>query len=683
MSNGECAVKRRIRSVVRRLRRDERGAVIVLVSIMIVGLIGLGALAVDVGYLVYAQTELQAVTDAAAQAGAVVIPCGNCTVPRGCTLATPAQCTAYAYSGVAGSNNAQHGLNITMVSGYPQLYCDSAYATNAGVQCTASTAPNPSANEMIVKEQAQVSFLLGQVFGFGTMTLSATSYASKGGGLPPMHIMVVVDNTGSMATTDDPTTTCGERTNQSKLECALWGVQTMLAELWPTQDQVGLMVFPPLSNTTSAANDASCSTKTSVKTTCTVTPNNQCTTQPIVIEPYSDTSATYLVAPLENTYKSSNTATMLESSALVNATCQPNSNLSQVNSSGITVTYSCGTCTGVQAPGGEGTYLASAINQAMIALCSSYVAGASTNSCTGNGWQNVIIVLSDGGSGNANTLASLSASQLAPIGTTILTFSSAVPSYVIAGTTVADLTTNSTIGTNDTAAIPAGAYVLSPPSGNTVTLSQPVAATAYAQTNAATNSGSTLQFLTSSFPTSVKPNMGITDTNNAIPVAPTPYTISALTTSGPNTIVHLSANVAAPVASGAFILFGGVEPGDTISFGDNNQCNEAIIQAQDAAKAGAWVYAIAYQSYTNPAPNLNSCSDVETLPIANASACQTMQNIANSPGNYPDESKFFSDPMGLSPACTSSVNGTTTSLGSIFANLGLQFTALLPNVAGN
>jgi hypothetical protein len=538
----------------------------------------------------------------------------------------------------------------------------------------------------------------------GTVTLTATSWASKGGGLPPMHIMVVVDNTASMQGSHDTTTTCGEITDPTRLECALWGVQTMLAELWPTQDEVGMMVFPPLSTTSSVAvtppttpatyipsaiNDASCG-PASDKTTCTVTPNNSCTTgtPAIVIEPYSNTSAVYLVAPLANNYKSSNTATTLESSTLVNATCQPNSILSQVNSSGITVGYQCGSCAGVQGPGGEGTYLASAIQAAMTALCPTYVAGATTNDCTGNGWQNVIIVLSDGGAGNANTIASLGASQLAPIGTYVLTFSSTVPGAVIVGTSVSDLTTdNSTILTNDTAAIPAGAYVMSAPSGNTVTLSQPVAATAYAQTNAATGSGgSTLQFLTSSFPTSVKAKMGITDTNNAIPVTPTPYTIKTITTNGANTIVTLSANVALPVASGAFILFGGVEPGDTISFGANNQCNEAIIQAKDAAVAGAWVYAIAYQSYIQAAPNANSCSDVETSPILNASSCQTMQNIANSPGNYPDESKFFSDPMGLTAPngpCPSSVNPIATSLGSIFANLGLQFTALLPNVAGN
>jgi Flp pilus assembly protein TadG len=678
-------MKREIRSVVRRLRRDERGAVIVLVAFMIIGVIGLGAMAVDVGNLVYVQSELQAITDAAAQAGAAVIPCGNAGGRGnnfGNCAANSAITAATAYSGVVGSKNAQSNLNITMVSGYPQLTCNTTYANSAGVQCTASTAPNPNANEIIVKEQAEVPFLLGQVFGFGTVTLTATSYASKGGGLPPMHIMVVVDNTGSMSTTNDPTTTCGGRTNQTKLECALWGVQTMLAELWPTQDEVGMMVFPPLSNSTSASNDASCSTSKTIKTTCAVTPNNQCTTQPIVIEPYSDTSATYLVAPLANNYKSSNTATTLESSTLVNATCQPNSQLSQVNSFGITVTYSCGTCTGVQAPGGESTYLASAIQAAMTTLCPTYIAGSNNNNCTGTGWQDVIIVLSDGGAGNASTLGQLGASQLAPIGTYVLTFSSTVPAAFISGTSVADLTTNSTIGTNDTLAIPAGAYVMST-SGNTVTLSQPVAATAYAQTNAATSSGANLQFLTSSLPTSVKVGMGITDTNNAIPVTPTPYTIKTITKSGSNTIVQLSAPVAAPVASGAFILFGGVQTGDTISFGGNNQCNEAIIQAQDAAQAGAWVYAIAYQSYTNPAPNQNSCSDVETAPIANVSSCQTMQNIANSPGNYPDESKFFSDPMGLSPACTSSVNGTTTSLGTIFSSLGLAFTALLPNVAGN
>lgn len=50
--------------------RDDRGQVLALVLVMMVGLLGIGALAVDVGLLLTARTEAQRVADAAALAGA-------------------------------------------------------------------------------------------------------------------------------------------------------------------------------------------------------------------------------------------------------------------------------------------------------------------------------------------------------------------------------------------------------------------------------------------------------------------------------------------------------------------------------------------------------------------------------------------------------------------------------------
>jgi Flp pilus assembly protein TadG len=61
-------MKREITSFAGRLHRDEGGAVFILVAIGIVAILGLGALAIDVGRIVYAQRALQATTDLAAQA---------------------------------------------------------------------------------------------------------------------------------------------------------------------------------------------------------------------------------------------------------------------------------------------------------------------------------------------------------------------------------------------------------------------------------------------------------------------------------------------------------------------------------------------------------------------------------------------------------------------------------------
>jgi Flp pilus assembly protein TadG len=635
-------------SLLLRLRRDESGAVIVLVAIMIIALIGLSAMAVDVGNLAFAQRRLQSVTDMAALAGAEVINCSSsnssCTTNSAVTAATT-------YSGVAGNKNAQSGLSITMASGYPQLKC----LTSTDTPCTAATAPNPNANAIMVQEQAHVPFLLGQVFGFGTVTLTATSLASKGGSLPPMNIMIVLDNTASMNDQDGTGANCGNISNPTRIECALAGIQTLLAELWPSQDNVGLIVFPPVSSS-SAANDTNCSS------TVKITP-----------EPYSSYtgpsgSSVYQIVGLTSNYKASNSSGSLTSpnstSSLVNATCQSGAT---IDSNGVT--GNCGSCQGNKVKGGEGTYLAGAITAAQATLAANSASGV----------QNVIIVLSDGGAGNASNLASMTASQNTLIGGTTLYLTSAVPAAVIPGSSVADTTSP------DTGVIASGTQVVSV-SGSTVVISNAVSAVATIKTTASTTTGgTTLQFASSSFSSSVAAGTLLTDSTNA--VIPSGAKVTNVTTGGGShstcpsstTCVTISTAVTGTINSGDSIVFGGVASGDTITFGSNNQCNEAITAAQDAANAGTWVYAIAYGSYTQAAPNSNSCSDVETYPIANVSSCQTMENIANSPGVIPDLGKFYSDPMNVSPACTSPDHPNQTDITTIFETLGLQYTALLPN----
>ena len=113
------------------------------------------------------------------------------------------------------------------------------------------------------------------------------------------------------------------------------------------------------------------------------------------------------------------------------------------------------------------------------------------------------------------------------------------------------------------------------------------------------------------------------------------------------------------------------------AYSATNQCNQAITSAQTAAKAGTWVYAVAYGAETSP------CSDSETTPIKNLTPCQTMTNIASSPGNYPDSTKFFSDytqsGSGIDTGCVGR-NGTDTSLKDIFKTISddLTVSRLLP-----
>ena len=516
----------KIHSVGRRLYRDENGAVAVIIAISIVALLGLMTLAVDVGSLVYAERTLQATADVAALAGAQDISCPGCAAGTAIT-------TAKNYSAVSGSYNVQPGLTVTTPSGYPTLTCltytDINYNSSTG-KCTGLDA----ANAIIVKQQAVVPLLFAPVLGFNpTITLSATSIASKAiGAFPPLNVMLVIDNTASMNTTDPTNVTCGGITNATRLDCALSGSEIFLSELWPTLDNVGLMVFPGVNNSTSATDDASCtsSLKSSVQ-----------------VAPYSPIPV-YQIAPasgLLNDYKTSNATSSLNiSSKLVTATCQ--SGMTTTSPLTGSTVETCGTCAGLVAKGGQGTYYAGAINAAQQALTANSQPGV----------QNVIILLSDGGAGNGTTLGSVETSAETPVGSSTLYFAS-VSAAVIPGTSVADTTTSP----NDTTVIPAGTTVVST-TATTVTISNPVVAVATATTNKATAAGSvTLNF--ASVPAAVQSAGGVgltvADKTNpsAIPTGTTVVSATATTVTISKAVTGVTAatdNTNAATAAGLTIL---------------------------------------------------------------------------------------------------------------------------------
>ena len=172
-----------------RLHRDRRGAVAMLTAAVIVALAGVGAVAVDVGYAVNAQRQLQASADAAALAGARDI---------GSTTNDPVA-TATSYSAVAGNKNAPSNVNVTMASGYPVLKC----YTSIGVTCVSGKSGVPAANGIQVKQQATVPTFFGNAIGISSLSISATATAgAKGGKATPMDVMIIVDTTSSMNTAD-------------------------------------------------------------------------------------------------------------------------------------------------------------------------------------------------------------------------------------------------------------------------------------------------------------------------------------------------------------------------------------------------------------------------------------------------------------------------------------------------
>lgn len=336
----------------RRSFADQRGQVFPTVMLCISVLLGMAALSVDVGLAYVGARELQASTDAAALAAAQALP--NST----------ASSVATSYSAVAGGKNVYANLpNVAMVAGYPKLTCLTTL-TNQGIPCVAPA----NANAVVVSQQVQVPLFFSRVFGVKTFTITSTATAAmRGAAVAPYNVMLLVDTTASMNSTDS---NCGS----TRIACALSGVRTLLKSLSPCPagltscgsvtsgnvanavDTVGLMVFPGLTSTTQVKYEYDCTTSP----------------LPTIAKYTASPLPTYQIIPFSSDYRGSDTATALTAT----------SNLA-LASQGVS------TCPqGVSSVGGVGTFYAGAINAAQAALVTE--AASRPNS------QNVLILLSDG-----------------------------------------------------------------------------------------------------------------------------------------------------------------------------------------------------------------------------------------------------------------------------------------------
>jgi len=181
------------------------------------------------------------------------------------------------------------------------------------------------------------------------------------GGLRPLNVMVVVDTTASMDSSDSGCGTTGVP-GQTRLDCAKLGVRTLLGcvsasgpcNMNPSVDSVGLMIFPGLTGTTPLSRETNCAGD--------LTSAN--------VRDYN-ASPVYLIVPFSNDFR---TGMVLNGggSELVQA-------VDYGHGAG------CGTSNyGLESPGGPGTYYAGVISAAQAAFPAS------------GKKQNVIILLSDG-----------------------------------------------------------------------------------------------------------------------------------------------------------------------------------------------------------------------------------------------------------------------------------------------
>ena len=359
-------------SLKRRFLKSQRGQAAVVIMVTASTMMALAAASVETGHVYYAYQQLVASTNAAVLAGAAQMP-----------NTTSATTYVTKYSSASGGYNATPMLPNAVAT--PSFLCLSTVSNTLNVPCQTSTGGTGGYNALSVTQTATVPLWFGGLVGMKQMNLSYTAEAAMAGGSnSPWNIAIIQDTTSSMNDSDG-----GDQCSGTRITCSLVGIQALLNDLYPCGlgqtcttsttyvDSVSLFVFPAVTGAT-ASEDSTCPTinPTIVAYTFPDPPSN--TTLP--------TADTYEVVSFANNYKTTDSATTLNQAAPI---------VIAAGDSGQS------NCTGIQAPGGEGTYYAQVIYAAQAALLVQQAANP--------GSQNAIIILTDGDAtacaSNANTSA--------------------------------------------------------------------------------------------------------------------------------------------------------------------------------------------------------------------------------------------------------------------------------------
>ncbi|MGQ0580670.1 MAG: TadE/TadG family type IV pilus assembly protein [Reyranella sp.] len=328
-------MKRKVSSVPEVLRgilRNRRGATTFIFAGMAAGLVGMAGLTIDVGRIYAAKNGFEAATEAAALAGANAMLAANAN-------------TASVQAAVTAWNNAYPAANVTSSTATATLSCVTSTAN-----LPACNGTNP--NTVTVTQTATVTTHFLKAVGMTSVTLTSTKKAAKAGGTAtPLHVMFVLDATGSMG--DSGNCTVPGKSNPTRFQCALYAIQSTLKVMPTSMDKAGLMVFPGLASQYSPT-------------------SHPCATHPNSVPYYTSTVKYQIGTSLDATYNNGAGA-LVSTSPLIQAV-------------GI---YKASGESGSLTPcvtnkGGQSSYLAEVLIKAQAAL--PVVAGT----------QNVIIVLSDG-----------------------------------------------------------------------------------------------------------------------------------------------------------------------------------------------------------------------------------------------------------------------------------------------
>jgi Flp pilus assembly protein TadG len=195
---------------------DASGQVIVLVVVALVGLLGMSAMVIDLGYLYWNQRNLQASADAAALAGAMELPDAAASV----NVAKQYGTSSTAKNTDSRVSNVDESITTKCITTIPG--CD-------------------PVNAVVVDETATVNTFFMRVFGMNTAKVHVKATACSPCGSQKLDIVLVLDRTGSMCEdpAGNPDPACTDLVNSQN------GMKTFLGYLDPTIDSVGYAVFPP------------------------------------------------------------------------------------------------------------------------------------------------------------------------------------------------------------------------------------------------------------------------------------------------------------------------------------------------------------------------------------------------------------------------------------------------------
>lgn len=392
-------MNRLLRTLRLRVIHDQSGQALPWMAFLMVLFLGMAGLTLDLGHGYVCYRELQASTDAAALSGAYALAQSTATVAS-------VKAAASSYSSVSGAVNVSSNLPNATISA--NLNCSTTVA-NMGVPCSGS----PTGDNVVqVQETVTIpTYFIRALAVLGvdsakSLTLTATGTAAMRGATNSQYnVAVVIDTTASMGQNDNDA-----NCNNTRIHCALQGVQTLLTSLSPCTasgsgsncagggafDQVSLFTFPNIP-ANMVANDTSCPTSNPVGSNGQL-PNYYTPARGATWTAPTGSSATYQVTGYLDNYSSTGKA---------------NGGVNTSSPLGIAAGASTSrSCSGLQTPGGDGTYYAGAIYAAQSSLMAAQAANP--------GSQNALIILSDGDA-NSGKITVSGTAQAAGTGTPALT----------------------------------------------------------------------------------------------------------------------------------------------------------------------------------------------------------------------------------------------------------------------